>query len=81
MDPVLLEQIGTVLLQLIKMGVQYGPKIVADLEAAWIAATSGVPITPEQQAKIDATLDSANQALADADAAKLAQDTLGGSNG
>lgn len=50
--------------------IKYGPgiisdveNIVADLKLAWASATSGTPITADQQAQIDMALDSANSAL------------------
>lgn len=61
--------------------IKYGPgfiqsveNIVADLELAWKTATSGQPITAEQQKHIDDTLDSANNRLAAAIAAAEAAD-------
>lgn len=68
MDLVLIEQIVSILIQAIKMGIKYGPELAADIEEAFKWATSTTKITPEQQAKVEATLDAAHQRLqADAD--------------
>lgn len=80
MDLATIQAIGAVLLQVIDFVMKYGPTILADAEAmiadlklAWASATSGTPITAEQQAQIDAALDKANNALTAAVAAQQAQ--------
>lgn len=68
MDLALIEEIFSVLVQAVKLGIQYGPELLADIEQAVKWATSGTPITAEQQTQLDATLDAAHNRLqADAD--------------
>lgn len=61
--------------------IKYGPGliqsaeiVIADLKLAWDSATSGTSITADQQTQIDAALDAANTALANAVAAAAARD-------
>lgn len=70
MNPQLVAQIGEALFQAVELGVQYGPKIIADLRLLWGFATSGTTITPEQQLLADTTLSESHQAIQ----AKVAQD-------
>lgn len=80
MDITTLQAIFTVLSEIMSFLVKYGPgfitdveTIIADLKLAWASATSGTPITPEQQLQIDTALDAANSALMAAVAAQQAQ--------
>lgn len=64
--------------------IKYGPglingveQIVADLKLAWDSATSGTPITADQQKQIDVALDNANTALQAAVTQAEAQDAAG----
>lgn len=70
MDLATLQTIFTVLSEIAQFVVKYGPNlitdvenIVADLKLAWASATSGTPITTDQQKQIDDALDNAHAAL------------------
>lgn len=74
MDPAtiaLIEQIGSVLFQAIKLGIQYGPQLLADLEAVWGLIMSGSTLTPDQIATAEANVQAAHAQLQ----AKIAADT------
>lgn len=80
MDPATISAIWTVLTEVASFLIKYGPglitdagKIVDDLKLAWASATSGTPITPDQQTQIDNALEAANNALQAAVAAQQAQ--------
>lgn len=80
MDLATIQAIGTVLVQIVDFLMKYGPSllsegetIIADLKLAWASATSGTPLTADQQKQIDDALDSANTALGNAIAAQQAQ--------
>ncbi len=75
MNLVLIQQIVQILIQAVQLGVKYGPEILADLERAFGLATSSTTLTADEQAQVDATLDSANTALQAAVAAKTAEPT------
>ena len=68
MSPAMLQLI-TLLIQTV---IQYAPTIYVDIKDAIDVLTSGVDPTPEQQARIDLALDTANQKLQDAIAAATA---------
>lgn len=77
MDIATIQAVGSVLMQVIDLLIKYGPTvmkdgetIIADLKLAWASATSGTPITADQQTQIDAALASANDGLAAAYAAQ-----------
>lgn len=76
MDLATLQTIFTVLSEIVSFVIKYGPGIVvnienviADLKLAWMSATSGTPITVDQQTQIDNALEAANTALQNAVAA------------
>ena len=80
MDLATLQAIFSAITTIVNFLIKYGPgliqdveNIIADLQLAWASATSGTPITAEQQTQIDSALDAANKALQDAVAAQQAQ--------
>lgn len=81
MDLVTLQTIFTVLSDIAGFVIKYGPglivdveNVIADLKLAWASATSGTPITPDQQTQIDNALEAANSALQAAVAAAALAD-------
>ena len=69
---VLLQQIGSVLFQIIELGIKYAPAIISDLKLAYALITSGTTLTPEQIAKAESALQAAHAALQ----AQVAQDAV-----
>lgn len=72
-------QIFALLAQIAQFIISYGPsafadakKVVANLELAYASATSGTPLTAEQQTAVDTSLDEANTALQSAVASQQA---------
>lgn len=68
LDIVAIEKIGSIAISVAEAVIKYGPdfvvgvgKVLADLKLAFKSATSGVALTPDQQAQYD-------QALADGEA-------------
>lgn len=81
MDLVTLQAIFTALQAVASFLIKYGPglivgveAIIADLELAWKSATSGQPLTADEQKQVDDALDNANTALQAAVAKAEAQD-------
>lgn len=73
-------EILQLIFQIGQLIIKYGPNVIADAENVWgnlqlayQSATSGTPLTAEQQAKVDASLDAANKALQDAATAEQNQ--------
>lgn len=85
MDLATLQAIFTALQAVASFLIKYGPglfagaeAIIADLELAFKSATSGTPLTADQQKQIDDALESANTALGAALAQAEAQDAANG---
>lgn len=81
MDLATIQAIGSVLLQIVDFIMKYGPSlltigenVITDLKLAWASATSGTPITADQQTTIDNALEAANTALQASVAAAEASD-------
>lgn len=81
MDLATVQSIISALVAVAQFLAKYGPglivgaeNIIADLEMAWKSATSGTPITADQQKQIDDALDNAESALQAAVAAAATQD-------
>lgn len=81
MDVTTITTIFSVMQQIGAFLIKYGPGLLADAENIWAdlklayeSATSGTPITPEQQTQIDNALDAANTALQNAVDAAAKQD-------
>lgn len=85
MDISLVTTIFSVMTGVAEFMAKYGPgllqaaeNIVTDLKLAFVSATSGKPITADQQTQIDNALEAANNALSAALAQAEAQDIADG---
>lgn len=75
MNAALIEQIIQLLIQAVEAGIQYGPQLMSDIKMVYGFASTGTTVTPDQQALVDTTLASANQALQAKVALDVQQDT------
>lgn len=59
----IIEQIFSVLVQAVQLGIKFAPQIVADIEQTYNLAISGTVLTDEQKVAAAITMASAHQAL------------------
>lgn len=63
MNFALIQEIVSVIFQLVESGIKYGPDIWNDLKLAFEIATSGTTLTDDQKAQADLAVSNAHQAL------------------